>query len=165
MSLYPTAPPDIQAIRLAHLRDALDEVQEAAAKRKGLGKRYRRAYNGFKYLSVALNAVSASTSAISVGCLASGVGVIVAIPLGAVSVFVAGASVGLDLTKSFLAKKAEKHSTLQRMAESHALTMASAQSRVLDDGQISDAEFVHIQGALTAWRSERRERSKKRKGE
>ena len=144
------------SFRLNEIANIRDRLQSEVQTRDRTRRRYQAAYTTSHAINTCVCIAGSATSATAVGSLATGVGVMIALPLGAVSLAAGVASiVGSGILK-VLHKKIEKHDKLLTLAESKLATVNTLVSKSLKDNSISDSEFELIQNEMSDYHTKKR---------
>lgn len=143
--------------RLSEVSNIRKSLQDEASQRARARRRYKVAYTTSFAVNTAVCAVSSLSTAGAVGTLATGVGAVVALPLGIVSLV--GGGVGLigSTVQKILLKKLEKHDRILALAEAKLGTVDRLVNTALNDDHISDSEFEAIQREMAEFRTRKRE--------
>ena len=126
---------------ISEIRNFLDSEVDSRGR---LRRKYKSAYNALFYLSTMTGTVAILSGTSGLITLSTGVGVIVAIPLGVASMIMSLTSVGSSAICKLLLKKIEKHQNIKNIAMAKMSSINDLVSKALEDNKISDDEFKII---------------------
>lgn len=144
----PSAPQEMNSdplsFRLAEISRNKKEIYEQAQHYRGVLKKYKKARKIIHYTVLGLGGLTTLLSSGSIAAAFTGVGVVVAIPVGALAAIFGGASTGLTAFNKKIEKKIEKHTRIHALALSKLDSINDKISEALNDNKVSDSEFKNI---------------------
>lgn len=151
------AVPSREEFRLAHITRLQDYLQTEVETHDRTRRRYKRAFSTLLLTSSVLGGFGAACGAVSVGTLAGGVTIPLALPLGAMSLGSGLCAAGFSIANKPVARKLEKHERIVSSARSSYETVASLVSKALTDDSVSDGEFNSILAEVERYRVAKKE--------
>ena len=145
--LYPEVPEGSDQgvqFRLNKISEIRNFLENEVDQRDKLRRKYKTAWNVCYNTAQVSGVVALGLGGGAIGTMATGIGVVVSIPLGGVAV---GGSVLSGLCVALgkvMMQKVEKHESVKRTAESSLNTVNDLVSKALEDGIVSNEDFHHI---------------------
>ena len=145
--LYPEVPEGSDQgvqFRLNKISEIRNFLENEVDQRDKLRRKYKTAWNVCYNTAQVSGVVALGLGGGAIGTMATGIGVVVSIPLGGVAV---GGSVLSRLCVALgkaMMQKVEKHESVKRTAESSLNTVNDLVSKALEDGIVSNEDFHHI---------------------
>lgn len=130
--------------RLTKISEIRNQLESEVDQRNKLRRKYKTVWNLCYNTAQVSGLIAVGSGTGAVGTLATGVGSIASIPLGAIAIgssVIGGTCVALGKA---IMKKVEKHESVKRTAESSLNTINDLVSRALEDGVVSNEDFHHI---------------------
>ena len=149
--LYPTLP-NAETFRLGEISRINKEMAEEAQHYRLVLTKYKKAQKALSFTVAGLGVV---TTAMSLGAVASaltGVGIVVAVPLGAVGNVCGAVSTGLVAANKKVENKVNKHARTSLLVSVEHTAINALVSKALDNNSISDAEFKIITHEMEKYR-------------
>ena len=153
--LYPELPTthdEGMNFRLKRISDIRDFLEKELESRGRYRRRYKSIYNSAVYVNAGAGLISVCTGTSAVATLATGIGVVVSLPLGGIAA-VAGvlSIIGTGISKLVL-KKVEKHEQIKFIAMSKLSSVNGLVSKALQDGNINNEEYQMILQEMESYR-------------
>ena len=104
-------------------------------------KKYKKAQKALSFTVAGLGVVTTAMSSGAVASALTGVGIVVAVPLGIVGAVCGAVSTGLVAASKKVENKVNKHARTSLLASFKHATINALVSKALDNNSISDAEF------------------------
>lgn len=164
----PSAPPDEEVhlyprldnigmdFRLTEITCIRDRLECEVQKRDKTRRRFKAAHTATHVVNTGVCVVGSVTSAGAVASLASGVGIMAALPLGIISLASGALNLVGSTAQKILYRKVEKHERLLVLAEVKLSTINAMVSRALTDNSIADTEFEAIQREMSDYQAKKR---------
>lgn len=146
-----------KSFRLTEIARIRIELQNEVESRQKTCRRYKTANTTTHAVNVGMCVVGSVTSAGTVGTLATGVGVIVALPLGAIALATGVLGVIGSSVQKIILKKLLKHVNILTLAETKLSTINGLMSKALKDNHVTDEEFDTIQQEMNDYHAKKRE--------
>ena len=129
------------AFRLKHITDIRRKLEDESESRTRLRRRYKSLYNTAMYLNASSGIISSCASVATVISLSTGIGVVIALPVGTVALATGMLSVISTGFGKIIMKKLEKHERIKMLAHSKLSSISALISQALKDGRISHEEY------------------------
>ena len=138
------APDAGETFRLKRISDIREFLENEVETRGRYRRRYKSAYNSTVYTNAGCGLASLAFSGSAVATTATGIGIVIGIPLGITAAATGALGViSAGIGKIFL-KKVEKHQEIKSIAESKLSSINGLVSTALQDGHISNEEYQII---------------------
>ena len=132
---------DGTTFRLNNITNIRKKLENESESRTRLRRRYKSLYNTAVYMSATSGIVSGCASVSSVISLSTGIGAVLALPVGCVALVTGALSVISAGFGKIIMKKLEKHERIKMLAQSKLSSISSLVSQALKDGRISNEEY------------------------
>lgn len=147
--LYPALPtedmsPNPMMFRLQQINEVKTFLEKEMEYRRGITRKYKKAFNIMTYVSHTLSAVGAASGAISLTSLANLMTAPVGLALGGVAIASTSITAILTWQKKKIMHKMEKHEKIHTLAVSKLNTINELVNKALTDSHISQEEFLLI---------------------
>ena len=157
VKLYPQLAEDGSAFRLAHITEGMRFLEEELANYTRCKKRYNFCYNTLFYIHTGSTVVSAGCSISSIGLFATGAGALFSIPLIGVGLGSELFAVGVSFANKKILLKLKKHEAIAALVSAKLNSVKLIISKAIDDGKISDEEFVRIRQDIDDYKAQKRQ--------
>jgi len=147
-AIEPTAPPfepKAETFRLQEIRKVRTEIEADIQKYLKCKRRYSSLFDALNYTLTGLNFINAAEASVSVGLLATGIGIPISIALAATAGVSSLVSILLGVVNKKVCKKLDKHEAISSLGFAKLTSLNLIISKALEDSQISDQEFVLVQ--------------------
>ena len=133
-----------QDFRLGKVNEIAAKLADEVVHYRLVRKKFKRAKTVVNWISGGLGGLSAVFSSAGLASALSGVGILVAAPLGAVGGFFSVASSSLIIVGKKLDKKMSKHQEIVTLALAKRASVDRLVSKAINDKRLSDSEFQNI---------------------
>ena len=156
--IYPQLPSNDTGdnFRLKQCADWLTELERELHVRENVYKKYKRARSYLLNLSTSSGALSVIFSGGGLGTGLTGVGIPIAVALGAVGGVCALTSVGAASLAKVISEKVSKHEKTVSVCQAKINTIKDIVSKALTDNKISHEEFVLIKSEFEKYHEMKR---------
>lgn len=152
---------EIKTFRLNTITEIQRELEKDLTNYNRTKRRYSSIFNTATYLNTGFGSLSALTAGSSVGLLATGVGVPVALPLGCISLTLALFSMTTSAFNKKIKVKLQKHTAMVQLIMAKLSSFRLIISKALQDSQITDEEFSRLQADYNDYKMQKFELQKK----
>ena len=150
-SLYPSLP-NAETFRLGEISRINKEMAKEAEHYRLVLKNYKKAQKTLSFTVAGLGVVTTAMSSGAVASALTGVGIVVAVPLGIVGAVCGAVSTGLVAADKKIENKVNKHARTSLLASVEHTAINALVSKALDNNSISDAEFKIITREVEEYR-------------
>ena len=127
--------------RLNRTNSILEELKAEKEHYASTYKKYKKIHKTLYGIQLLCNATSVTTGGCAVGTVASGIGMIAAVPLGAIGMISGGIGIVFGIFDQKILKKMKKHSKLVLLCQT---TNNEILRESLNDHQVTKEEFTEI---------------------
>ena len=145
-NIIPSAPPLYPSLnggdyRLKKISDCQKELENEISHYRRISKKYKRAKTIINAFAATTGILAVVLSSASFATLLSGIGAIIGAPIAGIAALLGTFSTVAGAGSGRLHKKITKHEKTIFLAESKHLSVSRLVSKVMSDGEVTDAEF------------------------
>ena len=154
---------EIRKFRLSEITKIQSELEKDLGSYSRTKRKYSSVFNAATYMNGGSSALGALSAGGSVGLLASGVGVPMALPLGVLSLTLGAFSIVISAFNKKIKAKLEKHTAVVQLILAKLQSFRLLTNKALQDSQISDEEFNRLQADYNDYKMQKYELQRKSK--